>query len=132
MFGCSNPTLVNNLQNPISNKVNMKNDNIKRLYEESVMVRKVRHYLKNLTKNIERNEERLRLISSSLEHSAINSNTLRRRPSPSHSHAGSISSITGLNNSHYNSHNLSNGSTVTPSNGLNNKSNLFGKLTYFS
>ena len=71
------------------------------------MVRKVRHYLGNISKNIEKNEERLRLISSTLEHSA-SVNTLRRKPSPNNSLGGSVSSINGLNNSH----NISNGSSI--------------------
>lgn len=74
------------------------------------MVRKVRFYLNNISKNIERNEERLRLISSTLEHSA-SVNTLRRKPSPNNSLGGSVSSINGLNNS-ANLHNLSNGSSI--------------------
>lgn len=34
------------------------------------MVRKVRHYLQNVSKVIETNEDRLRIISSTLEHSS--------------------------------------------------------------
>ena len=75
------------------------------------MVRKVRHYLNSLSKNIEKNEERLRMISSALEHSVSVNTTLRRKPSPNNSLGGSVSSINGLNNSN-NLHNLSNGSSI--------------------
>jgi hypothetical protein len=75
------------------------------------MVRKVRHYLNGLSKNIEKNEERLRMISSALEHSVSVNTTLRRKPSPNNSLGGSVSSINGLNNSN-NLHNLSNGSSI--------------------
>jgi hypothetical protein len=34
------------------------------------MVRKVKHYLHNLSKSIETNEDRLRVISSTLEYSS--------------------------------------------------------------
>jgi len=76
----------------------MKENHMKKLYEEAVMVRKVRQYLKNMSKSVEKNEERLRLISSTLEHSA-SSNTLKRKPSPCNSLGGSVSSINALNNS---------------------------------
>ena len=89
------------------------------------MVRKVRHYLNNISKNIEKNEERLRLISSTLEHST-SVNTLRRKPSPNSSLGGSVSSINGLNNSH-NAHNISNGSSI----GAGQKSALFGKAQFY-
>lgn len=75
------------------------------------MVRKVRHYLNNISKYIEKNEERLRLISSTLEHST-SGNTLKRRQSPNSSLGGSISSINALNSSN-NLHNLSNGSSIS-------------------
>lgn len=97
------------------------------------MVRKVRHYLNNLPKNLETSEERLRLFSSTLENST-NGNTLRKRGSPSNSHANSLSSINVLNNS--NMHNISTGSMVSNAvsgvstgNGILNsqKSSLFGK-----
>lgn len=109
------------------------------------MVRKVRHYLNNMSKNIERNEERLRMISSALEHSVAGNTTLRRRPSPNNSLGGSVSSINGLNNS-ANLHNLSNGSTIGASttlagitsgngtinnNGKINAASLFGKILLF-
>ena len=80
------------------------------------MVRKVRHYLNGLSKNIEKNEERLRMISSALEHSVSVNTTLRRKPSPNNSLGGSVSSINGLNNSN-NLHNLSNGSSIGTGNG---------------
>jgi hypothetical protein len=83
---------------------------VKKLYEEAVMVRKVRHYLNNMAKNIEKNEERLRLISSTLEHST-SGNTLKRKPSPSSSLGGSLSSINALNSIN-NLHNISNGSSI--------------------
>ena len=98
------------------------------------MVRKVRHYLNNISKNIERNEERLRIISSTLEHSA-SVNTLRRKPSPNNSLAGSVSSINGLNNS-TNLHNLSNGSSIGALGALSSISaqkaapSLFGKAIF--
>ncbi len=91
------------------------------------MVRKVRHYLTIISKNIEKNEERLRLISSTLEHST-SVNTLRRKPSPSNSLGGSLSSINGLNSSH-NINNLSTNSSLgTNSNPSGNKNTtaLFG------
>lgn len=81
MFGCSNSALLGFRANGagggsavggVSVKLNMKTDHIKRLYEESVMVRKVRHYLNNVTKAIETNEERLRIISYTLESSNMN------------------------------------------------------------
>lgn len=84
MFGCSNSALLGFRSNAagggggsgvvggVSVKLNMKTDHIKRLYEESVMVRKVRHYLNNVTKAIETNEERLRIISHTLESSNTN------------------------------------------------------------
>jgi hypothetical protein len=94
------------------------------------MVRKVRHYLTNVSKNIERNEERLRLISATLEHStSMGHTTLKRRPSPNNSIGGSINSINALNNS---SHNLSNSAVgisggVTIGNGsLTHAKNIFG------
>lgn len=101
MFGCTNPTLLlnNSYGHYQFTRLNIKADNIKKLYEESVMVRKVRHYLNNLSKTIELNEERLRMLSSNLEHSAsANSNlgaqTLRRRGlSPNSSIGGSVNSI---------------------------------------
>ena len=74
------------------------------------MVRKVRHYLNNMTKSIEKNEERLRIISSTLEHST-SGNTLKRKPSPCSSLGGSLSSINALNSSN-NLQNLSNGSSI--------------------
>jgi hypothetical protein len=84
---------------------------------KSVMVRKVRHYLNHLTKSIERNEERLRMISSTLEHST-SGHTLKRRLSPNNSMGGSINSINALNNSSHNIHNVSNSGV-----GLNSLSN---------
>jgi hypothetical protein len=115
MFGCENTSLINfrNGYQSHSNqltKLNMKTDHFKRLYEESVMVRKVRHYLANVSKSIEKNEERLRVISSTLEHTT-SGNTLKRKPSPNSSLGGSISSINALNSSS-NMHNMSNGSTI--------------------
>ena len=91
-------------------KLGIKADHVKKIYEEAVMVRKVRHYLLNTFKTIETNEERLRLISSTLEHSTAigaaatgntgnGGSTLRRKPSPSSSLAGSLSSMSALNNS---------------------------------
>lgn len=97
------------------------------------MVRKVRHYLNSLPKNLETSEERLRLFSSTLENST-NGNTLRKRGSPSNSHANSMSSINVLNNS--NMHNMSSGSMVNNAlsgisaghgNLNSHKSSLFGK-----
>jgi len=102
------------------------------------MVRKVRHYLNGLSKNIEKNEERLRNISSALEHSVSVNTTLRRKPSPNNSLAGSVSSINGLNNSS-NMHNISNASSIggngngtlagiSSGNGVLNNSSGNGKL----
>lgn len=107
------------------------------------MVRKVRHYLNNISRNIEKNEERLRLISSTLEHST-SGHTLKRKPSPNNSLGGSVSSINALNNSN-NMHNISNGSSIgtvstlagisTGNGTLNSHKNpaasLFGKLKFF-
>ncbi len=96
------------------------------------MVRKVRHYLTIISKNIEKNEERLRLISSTLEHST-SVNTLRRKPSPCNSLGGSLSSINGLNSSH-NINNLSNNSSLgtnSNQNGNKNTASLFGKNMFF-
>lgn len=88
------------------------------------MVRKVRHYLNSISKDgyIEKDEERLRAISSTLESNSTSVNTLRRKPSPNNSLGGSVSSINGLNNSH-NAHNMSNRSSIS-----NNKNSnaLFG------
>jgi hypothetical protein len=81
------------------------------------MVRKVRHYLNNLTKSIERNEERLRLISSTLEHST-SGHTLKRRLSPNNSMGGSINSINAALNNSSSGHNVSNTGV-----GLNSLSN---------
>jgi len=113
MFGCTSPHLIESIKSTgyQFTKLNIKADHLKKLYEESVMVRKVRHYLNNLSKNIEKNEERLRMISAALEHSVSVNTTLRRKPSPNSSLGGSVSSINGLNNS-ANLHNLSNGSTI--------------------
>jgi len=118
MFGCTNPQLIEStfkqtggMGYQFTTKLNIKADHIKKLYEESVMVRKVRHYLNGLAKNIEKNEERLRNISSALEHSVSVNTTLRRKPSPNNSLAGSVSSINGLNNSS-NLHNISNASSI--------------------
>ena len=102
------------------------------------MVRKVRHYLNGLSKNIEKNEERLRNISSALEHSVSVNTTLRRKPSPNNSLAGSVLSINGLNNSS-NMHNISNASSIggngngtlagiSSGNGVLNNSSGNGKL----
>lgn len=133
MFGCTNPSLIEfkSGYHHQFTKLNIRADHVKKLYEESVMVRKVRHYLNSIFKNIERNEERLRLISSTLEHST-SGNTLKRKPSPSSSLGGSLSSINALNNSS-NMHNVSNsGSTmagIASGNGtIGNqiKSSLFG------
>lgn len=125
--------------------VNVKADHVKKMYEEAVMVRKVRHYLAQIPRLVEKNEERLRLISSTLEHStsATNgaaggaggggtSNTLKRnlattsasnhRPSPNSSLGGSISSINAALN-------LSSGQIgISSGNGplMANKSSLFG------
>ena len=95
---------------------------------QSVMVRKVRHYLNNIAKSIEKNEERLRIISSTLEHAPVppatqQLNTLRRRPSPKNSLGGSVSSMNGLNMSNT-MQNLSTGSGITSG---NNNPNLFGE-----
>lgn len=101
--------------------MNVKADHIKKMYEEAVMVRKVRHYLAQMSRLVEKNEERLRLISSTLEHSTNGpgnngssggggggGNTLKRnpqsatnhhlhhhhiKPSPNSSLGGSVSSI---------------------------------------
>ena len=100
------------------------------------MVRKVRHYLNNITKNIEKSETRLRLISSTLEHST-SGNTLKRRPSPNSSLGGSVSSINALNNRN-NMHNISSGSMMSAGNAVagvstgngtlsSQKNSLFGK-----
>ena len=121
MFGCTNPLLID-FRNGLTgssvgssyhqqSKFNIKTDHIKKLYEESVMVRKVRHYLNSISKYIERNEERLRLISSTLEHST-SGHTLKRRQSPNSSLGGSVSSINALNSSN-NLHNISNGSSIS-------------------
>ena len=113
MFGCTNPTLINEFRSHGYHHQFPKlraPDHVKKLYEEAVMVRKVRHYLNNMAKNIEKNEERLRLISSTLEHST-SGNTLKRKPSPSSSLGGSLSSINALNSSN-NLHNISNGSSI--------------------
>ena len=113
MFGCTNPSLTEFRSGGGYHqftKLNIKADNIKKLYEESVMVKKVRHYLNNISKNIEKNEERLRLISSTLEHST-SGNTLKRKPSPNSSLGGSVSSINALNSSN-NLQNISNGSSI--------------------
>lgn len=138
MFGCTNPSLIEFRGGLGSGayhqftKLNIRADHVKKLYEESVMVRKVRHYLNSIFKNIERNEERLRLISSTLEHST-SGNTLKRKPSPNSSLGGSLSSINALNNSS-NLHNVSNGSSIgngiTAGNGTlgNQKSSIFGKI----
>ena len=103
---------------------------------KSVMVRKVRHYLNSVFKNIIRDETRLRVISSTLEHST-SGNTLKRKPSPNSSLGGSLSSINALNNSNT-MHNLSNGSSniangstmagISSGNGTlgNQKPSLFG------
>ena len=128
MFGCTNSSLVefrSGYQYQFT-KLNIKQDHVKKLYEESVMVRKVRHYLNSIQKNIATNEERLRLISSTLENST-SVNTLRRKPSPNSSLGGSVSSINGLNNSQ-NTHNISNGSSVGVG-GNKNGTALFGKIT---
>jgi Rap guanine nucleotide exchange factor 2 len=140
MFGCTNPSLIefraggglgSGAYHQFT-KLNIRADHVKKLYEESVMVRKVRHYLNSIFKNIERNEERLRLISSTLEHST-SGNTLKRKPSPNSSLGGSLSSINALNNSS-NLHNISNGSSIgngiTAGNGTlgNQKSSIFGKF----
>ena len=114
MFGCANPQLTE-FRSAYSyhhqfTKLNIRADHVKKLYEESVMVRKVRHYLNNMAENIEKNEERLRLISSTLEHST-SGNTLKRKPSPSSSLGGSLSSINALNSSN-NLNNISNGSSI--------------------
>lgn len=85
------------------------------------MVRKVRHYLNSIFKDIEKDEERLRAISSTLENTT-SVNTLRRKPSPSNSLGGSVSSINGLNNSH-NAHNISNRSSISTN---KNSNALFG------
>lgn len=115
MFGCTNQHLIESFKGSgvgyQFTKLNIKADYVKKLYEESVMVRKVRHYLNGLSKNIEKNEERLRMISSALEHAVSVNTTLRRKPSPNNSLGGSVSSINGLNNSN-NLHNLSNGSSI--------------------
>lgn len=120
MFGCTNPSLTTEythnrlasstqggggLSSSVSAKlninINIKADHIKKLYEEAVMVRKVRHYLAQMSRMIEKNEERLRLISSTLEHST-SGNTLKRnhpqphqhhKPSPNSSLGGSVNSI---------------------------------------
>jgi hypothetical protein len=137
MFGCTNPSLTefrSGYHNQFT-KLNIRADHVKKLYEESVMVRKVRHYLNNMAKNIEKNEERLRLISSTLEHST-SGNTLKRKPSPSSSLGGSLSSINALNSSN-NLQNLSNGSSIglagiSAGNGtLNNNNNHNHKNTIF-
>lgn len=110
MFGCTNPQLTEfraAYHHQFSAKLNIRGaDHVKKLYEESVMVRKVRHYLGHMAKNIETSEERLRLISSTLEHST-SGNTLKRKPSPSSSLGGSLSSINAALNSSHNLHNLS-------------------------
>ena len=113
MFGCTNPSLTEFRSGGYHQfaKLNIRADHVKKLYEESVMVRKVRHYLNNMTKSIERNEERLRVISSTLEHST-SGNTLKRKPSPCSSLGGSLSSINALNSSN-NLQNLSNGSSIS-------------------
>lgn len=120
MFGCTNSALIEYRNGGASShqfaKLNIKADHIKKLYEEAVMVRKVRHYLNNMSKNIERNEQRLRLISSTLEHST-SGHTLKRKPSPNSSLGGSVSSINALNNSN-NMHNVSTGSSISTGNAL--------------
>jgi ssDNA-specific exonuclease RecJ len=85
MFGCTNPTLINEFRSHGYHHQFPKlraPDHVKKLYEEAVMVRKVRHYLNNMAKNIEKNEERLRLISSTLE-DLTSDKTLKCKPSPS-------------------------------------------------
>jgi len=98
MFGCTNQSLIEyrSAGNQFA-KLNIKENHVKKLYEEAVMVRKVRQYLNGMAKSIEKNEERLRVISSTLEHSA-SSNTLKRKPSPCNSLGGSVSSINALSN----------------------------------
>lgn len=144
MFGCTNPSLlseyassgggassvmpssssaIGSVSAKITNiAVNVKADHVKKMYEEAVMVRKVRHYLAQMSRLVEKNEERLRLISSTLEHSTSTSgvergnnnasglagggggggvHTLKRnpaaplghKPSPNSSLGGSVSSI---------------------------------------
>jgi hypothetical protein len=85
MFGCTNPTLINEFRSHGYHHQFSKlraPDHVKKLYEEAVMVRKVRHYSNNMVKNIEKNEERLMLISSTLE-DLTSDKTLKCKPSPS-------------------------------------------------
>lgn len=162
MFGCTNPALlseyassgggagvvpsssaIGSVSAKITNiAVNVKADHVKKMYEEAVMVRKVRHYLAQMSRIVEKNEERLRLISSTLEHStsggpgSANSggaggvNTLKRqppmvKPSPNSSLGGSVSSINAALN-------LSGGvpghAGISSGNGplMTNKNALFG------
>ena len=152
-FGCSHSSFLSikkaygrdepsSLAVGLTSKLNMKPDHIKRLFEEAVMVRKVRHYLNNVSRAIEKNEERLRIISTTLESNSVSSNNnnynsannstlnnvynssllsnqnrnsinLRQKiPSPNSSLGGSVSSINGLLNTSLSN----NGSFLTTSN----------------
>lgn len=162
MFGCPNPSFLSEYASgsggsggmtsastigSVSAKltniaVNVKADHVKKMYEEAVMVRKVRHYLAQMSRIVEKNEERLRVISSTLENSTSGGlgaggsgggmNTLKRnpplthKPSPNSSLGGSVNSINAALN-------ISGGQIgISSGNGplMTNKSALFGKINY--
>ncbi|CAF0795635.1 unnamed protein product [Brachionus calyciflorus] len=120
MFGCDSSSFLEfrNMgvtSHQLAAKI-IKADHVKKLYEESVMVRKVRHYLSKSNKDTEKSDIRLRLISSTLENST-SGHTLKRRQSPNSSLGGSLSSINALNNSN-NLHNISSGSMMSAGNAV--------------